>query len=145
MSREKYFVKLVCTMKNLISRNFWWSHDESQILTAVWKSNQKYDYCFYGKINTFFVKSTVLLKKFVKSWFHRNFWAWSRFIVLFHKCDSATFTEIPWNQLRTCILCNYTVCCFHEIFSNESKIPWFQVVCICIWIVWKSKDSALSL
>ena len=52
--------------------------------STVWKSRQKHDHHFYGKIAIFSVKSTVLLKKLLKSWFHGNFWAWSRFIVLFH-------------------------------------------------------------
>ena len=41
--------------------------------TTVWKSHQKHDHCFYGKMNTFYVKSTVLLKKLQKRWFHENF------------------------------------------------------------------------
>ena len=43
---------------------------------------------FYGKIKIFYVKSTVLLNKLLKSWFHGNFWEWSRFIILFHAVAS---------------------------------------------------------
>ena len=38
-----------------------------------WRINIKSDHEFCGKINIFTVKSTLLLKKLLKSWFHENF------------------------------------------------------------------------
>ena len=43
-------------------------------IAFLWKSNNQHN---FRQIN-------VLLKKLLKSWFHENFWAWSRIIVLFH-------------------------------------------------------------
>ena len=40
---------------------------------TVWKRTIKRDHYFYGKFNIFFAKSTSLLKKLLKSWFHGNF------------------------------------------------------------------------
>ena len=40
---------------------------------TVWKSTIKCDHDFYGKINIFSVKSTFLLKKLLRSWFHEFF------------------------------------------------------------------------
>ena len=68
------------------------------------------DHHFYLKINIFSVKSTVLLKKLLNSWFHERFlgrfpqmvkceftfmlnsriffWAWLHFILLFHTLNN---------------------------------------------------------
>ena len=42
----------------------------SRNIFQVWKSTIKSDHDFSGKINTFSVKSTFLLKKLLKNWFH---------------------------------------------------------------------------
>ena len=52
--------------------------------SAVWKSCQKRVHCFSGKINISSIKSTFLLKKLLKSWFHGNFWEWLHFIVFYY-------------------------------------------------------------
>ena len=44
-------------------------------------------HCFYGKFNIFSVKSTSILKKLLKSWFHGNFWAWFAFFNIFPHCE----------------------------------------------------------
>ena len=46
---------------------------------TVWKSRQKHDHCFCRKIYIFSVKSTLLRKKLLMSWFHGNFLALSLF------------------------------------------------------------------
>ena len=61
-----------------------WQNFAAILLSTVWKIRQKQDHSFDGKFNIFFVKSTFLLKKLLKSSFHGNFWAWSRFIAFFH-------------------------------------------------------------
>ena len=40
------------------------------------------------------ISVTFLLKKLLKSWFHGNFWASSRFIVLFHTKRNKEVTEL---------------------------------------------------
>ena len=57
----------------------------------------------YGKINSFSVKSTFLLKKLLKSWFHEFFWAWSCFLVLFN--------TVAWKFRQ-----------FDEFYSNCSSL-----------------------
>ena len=63
--------------------------------STVWKSCKKHDHHLNWKIIIFSVKSTFLLKKLLKSWFHGNFWAWSRFIVIFNTVHSQLFA---WNH-----------------------------------------------
>ena len=45
----------------------------------------------------FSVKSTFLLKKLLKSWFHEIFLAWSYFEVLFHTVKRHLAQKFPWN------------------------------------------------
>ena len=68
---------------------------------------------FFWKITIFSVKSTFLLKKLLKSWFHEFFEAWSCFMVLFH-C-ACTFLQSSWknssNQpIKYAYLYNYSLC-----------------------------------
>ena len=89
----------------------WCRINFTKSFTTMWKSRQKHDHCFCGKFKTFSVKSTFLLKKLVKSWFHGNFWAWSRFIVFFHTvsfhCWShGFFTLYAW---------------LHELFFRQKR------------------------
>ena len=67
--KYKFKSRMKCTQKviSVKIQNFFWDSD------FPW---------FQFKI--FSVKSTILLKKLLKSWFHGNFWVWSRFTVLFH-------------------------------------------------------------
>ena len=43
------------------------------IFIIVWKSTKKRGHDIYGKITIFSVKLTFLLKKFLNSWFHENY------------------------------------------------------------------------
>ena len=50
---------------------------------TMWKSTIKRDHNFYGKIDTFSVKLTFLLKKLLKSWFHEIFFLRDRVFLVF--------------------------------------------------------------
>ena len=80
---EKMWIVFLTTFPHGTTSPFFREND-NKVQRTVWKSRQKYDHCFLRKIYIFSVKSTTLLKKLLKRWFHGNFWAWSRFIVLFH-------------------------------------------------------------
>ena len=80
----------------------------------------KRDHNFYGKINIFSVKSTLLLK----SWFHDFFsFAWSRFEVIFHTvlCDHNFYGKINIFSVKSTFLLNSW---FHEFF-------FFCVIAFC--------------
>ena len=91
LSHQKIFRQInslvTYLVKPLLSRNFCKKcvrENSRNFHTVVWKSTIKRDHTFHRKINIFSVKLTFLLKKLLKSWFHEMFWAWSRFMVLFH-------------------------------------------------------------
>ena len=60
-----------------------WKLQKFTLTRYTVKSTIKRDHHFSGTINIFSVKSTVLLKKLLKGWFHEIFWAWSHFTVFF--------------------------------------------------------------
>ena len=63
----------------------------------VWKSRQKDDYHFYGKITIFSVKSTVLLDKGVtKELISQKFLSVIVFIVCFHTLE--LFSKLIWRK-----------------------------------------------
>ena len=74
--------------KSVIIMQWHWFHERTDFYmpdksNTVWKSRQKHNHCFYK--STFFSRQIKdLLKRLLKSRFHGNLWAWSRFIVLFH-------------------------------------------------------------
>ena len=118
----KNFVKathLLNFVKSLLSRNF--CHK-----VTVWKSRKKHDHdhCFYGKINIFSVRSTFLLKKLLKSWFHGNFWTWSRFTsphcesVRVNFCNFYTTNGVGYHPHKLVWKLN------HEIVTACLDSPW---------------------
>ena len=77
---------------------------------TVWKSTIKHDQCFYGKINIFSVKSTVLLKKSLTNRFDEIICRWEQichFSILWTFFCHSDFT---WNQGQKKLLQANTEC-----------------------------------
>ena len=85
---------VICKKASTLEPFFWelcykreqnvWFHEKIRNLNIVWKSGQTHDHC--RKNHIFSVKSTFSSKKrtyTLKSWFHRQIWAWSRFKTLY--------------------------------------------------------------
>ena len=81
----KYYVKsILWWVKTLISHNFCVKTVTTTQCGLEKYSSIKSDHDFCVIINSFSVKSMILLNKSLKSRFHEIFWAWPHFMVLFH-------------------------------------------------------------
>ena len=103
---EKYFVKSI--------------HNVNLSLIKINLNSRKFrKHSIFTEKSTFFpVKSTLLLNKLVKSWFHGNSWVWSRFIVLFAQCFSVS-PHTLWQIL------SFFLNWFHDIFKNlHTEFRW---------------------
>ena len=121
----------------------------------MWKSRQKHDHHFYGKIAIFFRQINVFsaLKKLLKRWFHGNFWAWSRFIVLFHTVSTnyADFTEFFWKEngrskfsaISTLCIENSEEIHFYGKFSSSETFAGTVTTSISICAISKNSCSML--
>ena len=87
--------------------------------SAVWKSCQKHDHYFCGKIIIFSVKSTFLLKNLLKSWFTEIF-EMIVFYSAFPLC--VPISNLSWN-------CKVPLSCFMQNYVNWRKklFCWFCI------------------
>ena len=84
---EFYVNQLQKTLFNLFSRIFREIKFKKSCKSTVWKSAIKSDHDFCAKINIFSVKSTLLLKKLLKSWFDGKFLNVIAFSSTFPHCE----------------------------------------------------------
>ena len=113
----------------------------------MWKSSTKRESYSYGKINIFSVKSTILLNKLLKRWFHEKFWVWSHFIVLFHNFGiwltplfHKKFREInfllknctlSWFDKKNCMATEFLIfpqCFPHCAFATNTSCHFFRQI-----------------
>ena len=105
-------------MFNMATESTIFHQNKSKHLT-VWKSHQKPNHHFYGKINIFSVKSTFSLKKLSKSWFHGKI-AWSRCIhSTFPHCDICWCIILRENDLTKFFTVLFASCGFVSIWRKN--------------------------
>ena len=111
------------TSEKMISRNFCYKVKSKILLglhCTVWKSHQKHDHFFCRKINIFSVINSTFL---LKSWFHGNFCAWSRFIALFDTVHCTVWKS--WKLSLTLFYKNFvkpTVLLKKELISRKKLV-----------------------
>jgi len=91
---------------------------------------------FLRENNIFIIKSTFLKKKSLKSWFHGNFWARSRFIVLW-KNDKFCATQFFSSNQFTVKFFRRALIWRKKLRNCASKIPWFpHTLWSTMWKLW---------